>query len=345
MKKNLITLLLLMVGGMLLVSSCQKKEQPISLQTEGLNAEAIGSIVYIADGVDPKTFIDSLTVTDTLLSIDLGKLTMGHLYYATSEYADLNFQFVVEGQPLTYKLSDRSLTGSPANDAFSGFKLKMGEILSKDSITDSDNTIAIDLIKDFMTTQKANPLAIVGFDYGMYFFEDMAALKPLLDQMGDNVKELAAYKKDARLVEAILNTSKGKKFVDFAGVTDSNEAIKLSEYVGNGQYVLVDFWASWCAPCRREIPNLIKVYNKYKDKGLLVLGVSVWEEKMEDHLKAVEEMKIPYPQIYDNTQNTATDLYGIMGIPQIILFAPDGTVMYRDLRGDMIDTIISELYK
>ena len=120
------------------------------------------------------------------------------------------------------------------------------------------------------------------------------------------------------------------------------KTIRFSDYVGNGKYVLVDFWASWCGPCRREIPNLISAYNQYKDKGLMVLGVAAWD-KPEDTLKAIEEDKIPYPQIL-NSQEIATDLYGISGIPEIILFAPDGIILARGLRGNGIEKKLAEVY-
>ena len=141
----------------------------------------------------------------------------------------------------------------------------------------------------------------------------------------------------------MLNRPKeGDMFKDFA-VDYDGTTHRLSDYVGRGKYVLVDFWASWCGPCRAEIPNLITAYNKYKDKGFTVLGVAV-NDMPEATLKAIKDDGIPYPQIL-NSQQIAASAYGFDAIPQIILFAPDGTLLARDLRGEEIENKLAEIFK
>ena len=134
----------------------------------------------------------------------------------------------------------------------------------------------------------------------------------------------------------------GQKFRDFSVVNDG-KTTRLSDYVGRGQYVLVDFWASWCAPCRHEIPVLITAYGKYKDKGLIVLGVAV-NEKPQYSLLFAKQMKIPYSLMLNAQQNSIEDAYGFTGIPHTILFAPDGTILARGLRGVDIEKKLEELF-
>ena len=116
--------------------------------------------------------------------------------------------------------------------------------------------------------------------------------------------------------------------------------VKFSDYIGKGKYVLVDFWASWCGPCKREIPNIAAVYKKYAGENFDVLSVAVWD-KVEDTKAAAKEHGVVWNQIVD-AQRVPTDIYGIQGIPQIMLFGPDGTILKRDLRGEGIEAAVKE---
>ena len=167
----------------------------------------------------------------------------------------------------------------------------------------------------------------------------VAKAEALLQQAGDRLRAEESITKMVERLRRVEATQAGAQFVDFEGVDDANKAVRLSDYVGKGHYVLVDFWASWCGPCRREIAHLKKVRDTYTDKGLVILGTVVWDE-MEDHLKAMKELEITWPQIFNKTE--ATELYGIAGIPQIILFDPAGKIVARDLRGEEINKLLDK---
>lgn len=168
---------------------------------------------------------------------------------------------------------------------------------------------------------------------------NVAKAEGLLQQAGDRLRAEESITKMVARLRRVEATQAGAQFVDFEGVDDANKAVRLSDYVGKGHYVLVDFWASWCGPCRREIAHLKKVRDAYTDKGLVILGTVVWDE-MEDHLKAMKELEITWPQIFNKTE--ATELYGIAGIPQIILFDPAGKIVARDLRGEEINKLLDK---
>lgn len=152
-------------------------------------------------------------------------------------------------------------------------------------------------------------------------------------------KEQLEARNKRREMEAKIKI--GQHFPDAKLKNDAGNTVLLSDYIGKGKYVLIDFWASWCGPCRNEMPNVKAAYQKYADKGFEVVSIST-DKKLKDWRTAISELEMTWTQLLDVE---AAETYGVFAIPTTYLVDPDGTIVDRNLRGAKLEEVLSKLFK
>ncbi len=173
---------------------------------------------------------------------------------------------------------------------------------------------------------------------------DVETIEPLFTVLAPEVRNSEAGKAYATQLENIKRTAIGKPAPAFTQNDPDGNPVNLASY--KGKYVLIDFWASWCGPCRAENPHVVKAYEQYKDKNFTVLGVSLDDEKgREAWLKAVQDDKLTWTQVSDlkGWKNEAAALYAVRAIPQNFLLDPNGVIVAKNLRGEALEKKLEEL--
>ncbi len=213
----------------------------------------------------------------------------------------------------------------------------MAEIEKKDSI-------GMDMVYQTIEANITNPVGVYLLpSYAGAF--DLDKQKALVEKVpaalnNERINKLKAH------IETSEKTAVGQKYIDFSMQTPEGETVSLSSLIGKNKYTLIDFWASWCGPCRKEMPNVVAAYNEFKNKGFGIVGVSL-DENAEQWKGAIKALGMTWPQMSDlqGWNNAGAKLYGVNSIPATVLVDQDGTIIARNLRGDAIKAKLSELLK
>lgn len=212
-------------------------------------------------------------------------------------------------------------------------------------LNDENNKLEVERLKTFIK-QHNNSFTSIFLLSNLVSKISAADALMLYDLLGQKYKETSYGKNIESSIAAMKITAIGKIAPDFEQADTAGKMVKLSSL--RGQYVLIDFWASWCIPCREENPNVVKAYEKFHDKGFTVLGVSLDQPGKKDAwLNAIKQDGLSWTNVSDLKfwNNAVAKLYGIQAVPQNFLLDKDGKIIATNLNGEELNIKLTEIFE
>ena len=340
---------LILTAAAALVMACSSTPQCTIKGTVDSDLDAVW--LYDMDG-NP---IDSCAVTDGAFSFTTDRSTT-QVFTIMNRDQTARLPLIPDAQEIQVTIGDdgAAVTGSPlseelqnlqkwlmqqfneANEKAMGFYAE-GKPEEGATVMEEMHKTLADHCKELYLNHLQDPVGIQAMTFLMDAIPDEEFIE-LYEKGGEIIKNdanLGGYYESLTLSgNTVIQLQSDGSFTEKEGT--------LEDFIGQGKYVLVDFWASWCGPCKEETPFVVKAYNDYKDKGLVVLGIPV-RDKMDGTKKAMTDLGIYYPQLLDPKQELA-DRFDVHGIPHLFLFGPDGQIVKDGMRGEETDALLRTIF-
>ena len=356
----------LLVIAALMLAVLPTEAQQVKYTINGISSDNGKTVSLIDRGTNQ--IVNTATVADGKFSMsgDADKDALMAIGIRENPWATLFFN---DGTPMTINLNDSTLKGSPMNERLTRYDVELnapyGEYMKKVRAMSEEERekkkveltggLMIVMMKMMEGVEKLFkderesliPVAFVS-EYQQMFgqekFDSVIATKPVWANH-PIAKRVIAQAAQEKAQEAKKNAFIGKQFTDLEEADTDGNMHKLSEYVGKGKWVLVDFWASWCGPCMQEMPNVVAAYEKYHAKGFDVVGLS-FDNKKEPWLKAIADQKMPWTHLSDlkGWRTVASSVYDVNSIPDNLLIDPQGKIVARGLRAQALQDKLKQIF-
>jgi thiol-disulfide isomerase/thioredoxin len=350
----------------LMLAALPTEAQQVKYSIDGISKEN-GKTVYLRDRFS-RQIVDSAVVVNGKFSMS-GNAEKDAYMGVSAQDALWSVMLFNDGTPVSINLNDSTLKGSPQNErltrydidinaSYSNIMLKvqsMSEEERKAKEVELTGGLMIAMMKMMTGVEKVFkeecetliPVAFISEYqqlYGQQKIDSILATKPAWANhpiVQQQVKEWDYQKAQEEKKNAFI----GQQFIDLEEADPDGNMHKLSEYVGKGKWVLVDFWASWCGPCKAEMPNVVAAYEKYHAKGFDIVGLS-FDNKKEPWVKDIENLKMPWTHLSDlkGWNTVAAKVYGVNSIPDNLLIDPQGKIVARGLRAQGLQAKLKEIF-
>ena len=363
MKKiSLLTLSLALTA--LSLHACSQDKSSVLRGTD-LPSEMEGQYVYLYDG---QAKVDSALVKDGSFEVSMPQETSTKIYTVLMGSKGMPFfsepgtsTLVVDGDNFAYdpgstKLNKKVTTlYSRFNALYGDFMAANQELMQEvqagggtiteeisakgEKLSDDFNTKVAALSREYFDDNKDNAFGLLALS--IYPMTDPKGFVEMYESAGEAVTSNEDMQKLYAMQKGELKTASGSPYTDVTMTDETGKSVKLSDYMEDGKYLLIDVWASWCGPCRAAMPHLAEIAKSH-DGTINVLSVGGLNETPEANAKAREELGMTWSTFFDSKSSLA-DAYGVKSIPTLILISPEGTIVLKTNRPDEVSDKISEL--